>query len=121
VLTTRSTERVSSFKDRPWTNRWTNEEERTMDEIADLADRSRAMSEFEFAIEWGSLTAAEQDAFMDLVKQRTEHGKEVLEALEEETRILRLLFCHQQGAITALEFVRRVRGAVPSPLAQQPE
>jgi hypothetical protein len=32
------------------------------DEIADLADRALAMSEFEFAIEWGSLTEEERDA-----------------------------------------------------------
>lgn len=87
-----------------------------MDEIADLADRALAMSEFEFAIWWGSLTAAEQDEFMALVRQRRAHGEEKLEALGESVRILRLLFAHKQGAITALEFVERVRGAVPDPV-----
>jgi hypothetical protein len=43
---------------------------------------------------------------------------ERLEALEENVRILRLLFADQEGAITTLEFVHRVRGAVP-PLAEQ--
>jgi hypothetical protein len=45
----------------------------------------------------------------------------VLAAIAENVRILRLLFAWQMGAMTTLEFVRRVRGAVPSPLAQQPE
>ncbi len=31
-------------------------------------------------------------------------------------RILQLLFAHEQGALTALEFVERVRGVAP-PLA----
>jgi hypothetical protein len=33
--------------------------------------------------------------------------------------ILGLLFAWQEGAMTTLEFVERVRGAVPNPLAQQ--
>jgi hypothetical protein len=37
----------------------------------------------------------------------------------ENVRILQLLFIWRQGAITALEFVERVRGAVPDPLAEQ--
>jgi hypothetical protein len=36
-------------------------------------------------------------------------------------RILGLLFAYQEGAITALEFAERVRGAVPDPLAQKPD
>lgn len=44
-----------------------------MDEIADLADRMAAMSEFEFEfeIEWGSLTTVEQDELLALLAQRT--------------------------------------------------
>jgi hypothetical protein len=90
-----------------------------IDEIADLADRCRGMSEFEFAIEWGALTAAEQDEWMALMGERTAHGIEKLEAIGENVRILCLLFAYQEGAIPALEFVERVRGAVPDPLAQQ--
>ena len=88
------------------------------DDVADLADRSRAMSEFQFAIEWGALTGAECDEFMALMDQRIAHGEEKLEALQENVRILRLLFAHQEGAISTLEFVERVRGAVPDPLAE---
>ena len=88
------------------------------DEIADLADRAREQSEFEFAIEWGSLTAAEQAEYMALMDQRIARGEEKLEAIEEDNRVLRLLFLYQQGKITAQEFVLRVRGAVPDPLAQ---
>jgi hypothetical protein len=40
------------------------------------------------------------------------------EALTEESRILELLLCYQQGAITLLEFVQRVAGAVPDPLSE---
>jgi hypothetical protein len=32
-----------------------------------------------------------------------------------------LLHAHKQGAITAMEFVERVRGAVPDPLAHEPD
>ena len=53
------------------------------------------------------------------MEQRTAHGVEVLEVLTENVRILRLLFAWREGAITTLEFVERVRGAVPDPLAQQ--
>ncbi len=42
-----------------------------------------------------------------------------LEALTEDVRILELLLAHKQGAITAMEFVEQVRGAVPDPLAGQ--
>lgn len=86
-----------------------------MDEIADVADRLQRASEFEFEIEWGGLTDEERDAYMAFVRQRTAHGEEVLEALGENVRILRLLFAWREGAITALEFVERVRGAVLDP------
>ncbi len=39
------------------------------DAVADLADRARAMSESQFAIEWGALTDAECDEFMALMDQ----------------------------------------------------
>jgi hypothetical protein len=91
------------------------------DAVADLADRARAMSEFQFAIEWGALTDAERHEFMALMDQRRAHGEEKLEALGENLRVLRLLFAYQEEAITALEFVERVRGAVPDPLAQNPD
>ena len=89
------------------------------DDVADLADPARAMSGFQFAIEWAALTDAEPDEFMALMRQRSAHGEEKLEALEEHVRVLRLLFAYQEEAITAREFVERVRGAVPDPLAQQ--
>jgi hypothetical protein len=66
----------------------------------------------------GALTDEERDAFMALMGQRTAHGEEVLEALNENVRILQLLFAYQEGALTALEFVDRVRGAVAEPLAE---
>jgi hypothetical protein len=49
---------------------------------------------------------------MAFVELQTAHGREVLEAIEEENRILKLLFCYEQGAITPMEFVHRVREAV---------
>ena len=65
----------------------------------------------------GALTDQERNAFMALVRQRTAHGEEMLEALEEDVRILQLLFAYQEGA-TALQFVERVRGALTDPLAE---
>jgi hypothetical protein len=94
------------------------------DEIADLFDRIEARQrrgedwEFEFELEFAALTGEEQDAYIGLVEQRTAHGKERLEAIEENVRILKLLFLYKQGYITVLEFVPRVRGAVPDPLAE---
>ena len=84
------------------------------DEIVDLADRSRAMSDFQF-IEFWSLTDDEQAEYVAPMKERVAHGEERLEALVENVRILRLLFAWRQGAITALEFVERVRGALLDP------
>ncbi len=51
---------------------------------------------------------------MALVEQRTAHGDEVLEAVAEN-----VLFAWQQGVVTTLEFVERLRGAVLDPLAQR--
>ena len=59
----------------------------------------------------------EQDR-LALLAQPTAHGKERLEALTENVRILRLLLAYQEGALTALDFVERVHGAVPDPLAE---
>jgi hypothetical protein len=69
-----------------------------MDEIADLADRMLAKHrrgeapDFEFAIEWGALTDEERDRYMALMDQRIAHGEEVLEAIQENVRILEELF-----------------------------
>jgi hypothetical protein len=104
-----------------------------MDEIADLADRSRAMSEFEFAIEWGSLTAAEQDEYIALMRQRTAHGEEVLEATEANIRVLQALLVLQverapgmtlteaigSGQIGVMEVIETIRSAEPDPMAQR--
>jgi hypothetical protein len=95
------------------------------DEIADLADRARGMSEFEFAIEWGSLTGAEQDEFMALMEQRRAHGEEKLEAKLEVIQALRALLVLNierapnmllaeaigSGDISLLEVVEAIRGA----------
>ena len=51
--------------------------------------------------------------------QRVAARAEKLEALEEDNRILALLLAYDQRTITAMEFVERVRGAVPDPLAWQ--
>ena len=41
-----------------------------MDEIADLADRCRSMSEFEFEVEWDALTEDERVELLVLLDQR---------------------------------------------------
>ena len=47
------------------------------DEIADLADRTDAMTEFDFEIEWGALTGDERDQLMALHERadRSRQGK----------------------------------------------
>jgi hypothetical protein len=87
------------------------------DEIAELADRARELSEFEFEIEFAALTEEERDAFFALFDERKAHGEERLEALQEDNRVL--LLAYREGAITAREFVEAVRGAVPDPLVQE--
>jgi hypothetical protein len=88
------------------------------DHIVDLADRATARCrrgenwEAEFEVELGALTAEEMDEFMALLDQRQAHGGEKTEALEENVRILTLLFLYEQGKITAMEFVERVRGVL---------
>ena len=94
------------------------------DVVAEFADRIRERQrrgedyEAEFEIEWESLTDEERDDFLALMKQRTAHSAEVLAALAENVRILWLLFAWKEGALTTLEFVERVRGAVPDLPAQ---
>ena len=94
------------------------------DEVAELADRIEERRrrgedyEAEFVIDFESLTEAEREDFLALMEQRIAHGSEVLAGITENVRILQLLFAWQEGAITALEFVERVRGAVPDPLAE---
>jgi len=50
--------------------------------------------------------------------QRKAQRGEKVEALEENVRILELLVAYKYGAITAMQFVERIGGAVPDPLAQ---
>ena len=94
------------------------------DEVAELADRieerRRQGEDYEagFEVDFGSLTDDEQVEFIALMRQRTAHCAEVLAALEENVRILKLLIGWQAGVITTLEFVERVQGAVPDPLAE---
>ena len=91
------------------------------DGVAELADRIEARRrrgedyEAEFEVDFGSLTDEEQLEFIALVRQRTAHPAEVLAAFEENVRILKLLLCWRAGVMTTLEFVERVRGAVPDP------
>jgi hypothetical protein len=93
------------------------------DEVTELADRVQAKQrrgeawDLEFETEFGALTDEERSEFVALMKERAAHGKEKVEALEENNRILALLLAHQQGTITAKEFAERVRGAVPDLLA----
>ena len=93
------------------------------DEIAQLADRMRAKMRrgedpgLEFETEFGALTDDERGKFVALMEERAAHGKEKVEALDENNRILALLLAHRQGTITTMEFVERVRGALPDPLA----
>jgi hypothetical protein len=58
------------------------------------------VSEAVFKIEWGSLTEDERAEFMALMDQRIAHGQEVLDAIQENVRILKLLFMYKQGKIT---------------------
>ena len=110
------------------------------DVIVDLADRMRAKqrrgedTDFEFEIDFYSLTAAEQDAFVALLNERIAHGEERAEALDETNRILRALVdvltssappgmtlgeALQGGYIGVLDVVEAIRGGVLDPLAEQ--
>jgi hypothetical protein len=87
------------------------------DVVTELADRVQDPDGLEFEIEWHALTDEEREEFEALMDQRVAAGGEKLEALEENNRILALLLAYDQRTITAMEFVERVRCAVPDPLA----
>jgi hypothetical protein len=63
---------------------------RKPDEIRAMADRMRAKQRrgeelgLEFEIDFASLTDEERDEFVALMEQRGAHGKEKLEALDED-------------------------------------
>jgi hypothetical protein len=86
------------------------------DEVRDLADRIAAKQRrgeewrSEFSVEFWGFTAAEKWEYVALMEQRNAHRDEELEAIKESLRIARLLHEHQEGAITAREFVNRVHG-----------
>jgi hypothetical protein len=94
------------------------------DAVAELADRMlekyRRGEEpgFEDRLAWDGLTDEERDDFMALSDQQLAHGKEKLEALEEDNRLLKILLRFDVGLITPLEAVQQIRGAVPDPLAE---
>ena len=94
------------------------------DEVAEFADRIEERRrrgeewEFQFEIEFMSLTVDEQVELVELLEQRTAHRKEALEAISENVRILQLLFAWREGALSTFEFVERIREAVPDPLAR---
>jgi hypothetical protein len=95
-----------------------------MDDIAELADRMREKMrrgeewEFEFETDFASFTGKEQDDFIAFEQQQIAHKKEELEALEEDSRILKILLRLDVGLITPLQAVQQIRGAVPDPLAE---
>jgi predicted Fe-S protein YdhL (DUF1289 family) len=111
-----------------------------MDEIADLADRLLAKQrrveelDFEFAIEWGSLTGDERDELLALIEQRRAHREERLQAIEENVGALKALLvllvrsappgmslpeAIGSGHIGLMEVVETIRGAVPGPLPER--
>jgi hypothetical protein len=94
------------------------------DPVAELADRMlekyRRGEEpgFEDKLAWDGLTDEERHRFMADAHQRIEHGKERLEALREDIRLLKVLLRLDVGLITPLEAVHQIRGVVPDPLAR---
>ena len=84
-----------------------------------IRERQRRSEDYqaEFEVDFGSLTDEEQAEFIALVRQRTARAAEVVAAIEENVRILKLLIGWEAGVMTTLEFVERVRGAVPDTLA----
>ena len=105
------------------------------DVIVDLADRTRAKQQrgedwqFEFEIDYASLTDAEQEQFLALMKARHAHSQEKLEAIEEAHRIglairelleskgawgLSLWEAGQAGYITVLEVIESIRVWCPT-------
>ena len=91
------------------------------DEVAELADRVLAKQRrgeelgIEFETDFPSLTDEERDDFLALMDERAAHGEEKLETLDEDNRILLLLLAYEQGTITTMEFVERVRGVPDLP------
>jgi hypothetical protein len=106
----------------------------TYDEVTELADRAPEMSEFEFAIEWGSLTGDERDELMALLNGRIAHGEERLEAVNANVGALKALLvllvqsdappgmllpeAIGSGYIGIREVVETINGAVPDRLAE---
>jgi predicted Fe-S protein YdhL (DUF1289 family) len=101
------------------------------DEVVDLADRLRAMTEFEFEIEWAALTGDERDEVMALLNERIAHGQERLEGITENVRALKALLvlvmsngggtvgeALVEGRVTLRDVVEAIRGAMPDPLAE---
>jgi hypothetical protein len=109
------------------------------DEVAELADRLRAKHRrgeepgLQFRLDFASFTDDERDEFVALMDERAAHGKEKLEALDEDNRAL-LALCDQVassgappgtplgqavqvGYVSVLEVVESIR-AVPDPLAE---
>jgi hypothetical protein len=87
------------------------------DQVVELADRARAMPDWQFQFAFACLTRAQRREFLVLMDQRRAHAEERREAIAEENRILRLLIAYKRGSLTAMEFVDRVRGVVPDPLS----
>jgi hypothetical protein len=110
------------------------------DAVAELADRILAKQrrgeewEFEFEIEFASLTYEERDDFVALMNERAAHKKENLEAIGEDNRVLLALRdlvessgappgttlweAGEAGYVGVMEVVESIR-AVPDPLGQQ--
>jgi hypothetical protein len=73
---------------------------------------------FEDRLAWDGLTDEERGQFMADSHQQIALGKEKLEALTEDVRILEVLARMKFGLITPLEAVHEIRGAVPDTLAK---
>jgi hypothetical protein len=92
------------------------------DEVTELANRVQARQrrgetwDLEFEIEWHSLTDEERKRVRGADGPA---GREKLETLVENNRILALLLAYDQRTITAMDFVERVRGAVLDELVGQ--
>jgi hypothetical protein len=94
------------------------------DAVGELADRMLEKyrrgeePDLEDRLAWDGLTDEERDRFMADQAQQIAHGKEKLEAIEEDNRILETLLRLDVGLVTPLQAVQQIRGAVPDPLAQ---
>jgi hypothetical protein len=84
------------------------------DQVAELADRARAMPEWQFRFQYACLTRAERREFM--ATDGPAHRPTARNGWRRSRRTIASCACSSPmrgGAITALEFVERVRGAVP--------